>query len=562
MNKKENGSIESNLQTQARQLAEYSINLKQLHRITTSHYDIIDDLINDYLETGLKIFRMTTGIVSQIKGRDYIVTSTRSDLDFLKPGLKFDLGDTYCKVVVDQNKTIAFKSAARIKLEKMHPIEPNELFESYISAPIYLKGKIYGTLNFSSKESRDNDFQMYEYETIDLMAESIGSFLTLKQAEDERLLALKQLKESEIRNRTIIDTAVDVIITIDSNGYIESVNKAFEEVFQYKPGEVTGKNVSLLMPDPYRDIHDRYIRNYFLSGIPKIIGSGREIVAQKKDGTIFPIELSISEMRFGDESKFTGIIRDITERKNAVDRIEKQNEELNRKNEELRSLDQMKDNFISTVSHELRTPLTSIKGSIGLLLNESVGKIDVEGKEFLDICYRNTDRLIRLINDLLDLSKLESMDIKLKMTEFDLKDLINDVINELEPFAGKHNAELNSEIIKRTLLNADRDRINQVLINLFSNGIKFSEGGKVSVSSKSSENRLFIIVSDTGKPIPVNMKDKIFEKFVQVDNSLTRKVGGTGLGLSISRKIVEQHGGELWLETDNSGNNFIFTLPV
>ncbi|MCH7782261.1 hypothetical protein IID62_04275 [candidate division KSB1 bacterium] len=235
--------------------------------------------------------------------------------------------------------------------------------------------------------------------------------------------------------------------------------------------------------------------------------------------------------------------------------------ELRQAEEELRSLDQMKNNFVASVSHELRTPLTSIKGSIGLLLADYAGKIDKEAREFLDICYANTERLIRIINDLLDLSKFEEKKKELKMEEFDIADLINEVIVSLKPLANAHSSRLVSDLTGKNTIIADRDKIAQVLINLISNGIKFSGGGDIAVSSHKNNKGINIIVSDSGDPISKDNREKIFDKFVQVDNSPSRKIGGTGLGLSISKAIITMHNGKIWVESNEKGNKFNFTIP-
>ena len=235
--------------------------------------------------------------------------------------------------------------------------------------------------------------------------------------------------------------------------------------------------------------------------------------------------------------------------------------ELRQAEEELRSLDQMKNNFIASVSHELRTPLTSIKGSIGLLLADYAGKIDKEARDFLDICYVNTERLIRIINDLLDLSKFEEKKKELKMKKFDIADLINEVIVSLKPLAHAHSSRLVSDLTGKNTIIADRDKIAQVLINLISNSIKFSGGGDIAVSSHINNKEINIIVADSGDPIPEDNREKIFEKFVQIDNSPSRKIGGTGLGLSISKAIITMHNGKIWVESNEKGNKFNFTIP-
>jgi len=399
---------------------------------------------------------------------------------------------------------------------------------------------------------------------LSLKAFKVGEGLGIIITDITRLKeTVNALKESKERIDSIVDNVADAIITIDENGIIESVNKATRKLFGYKRSELIGNNVKTLMPEKYKKKHDYSMKHYVSGGESQVIGKVIELAGRKKNGSLFPIDLAINEMLFDDKRMFTGIIRDITERKDAQIQIESKNEKLNQLIEELVSIDKLKSTFVSTVSHELRTPLTSIKASIGLVLAESVGEIDKEAKQFLKICYSNTDRLIRLINDLLDLSKLEEKTIKLSKRNFDIGSLVNEVIWALNSIAEFHSVSVVNEVKEDININADRDRIAQVLNNLMSNGIKFSgDGNVVNIQSRVRNGTVEITVADKGKPIPENIKEKIFERFFQADGTSSRKVGGTGLGLAISKSIIAQHGGEIWVESGkNKGNSFKFTLP-
>lgn len=241
-------------------------------------------------------------------------------------------------------------------------------------------------------------------------------------------------------------------------------------------------------------------------------------------------------------------------------RLQDTNFHLAQANEKLKELDALKSHFISTVSHELRTPLTSIKGSLGLILNGVAGDVNDMAREFLDICYKNTDRLIRLINDLLDVQKIEAGKFQLNKEEIDLVKLVEESLASLRHFAQDGNVTLTRESPAIAYIYADKDRISQVLYNLISNGIKFSEGGQVIVAIFDDRNEIKVTVSDTGIGIPADKQESIFEKFTQIHENTRRK--GTGLGLSICKTIVEEHKGKIWVESqEGRGSQFHFILP-
>lgn len=248
------------------------------------------------------------------------------------------------------------------------------------------------------------------------------------------------------------------------------------------------------------------------------------------------------------------IVVDITERKIAE-------QTLKEKNEELLILDKIKSEFVSAASHELRTPLTSIKASLGLLKTGEIS--DEESEKFIDICYNNTDRLIRIINEFLDLSKLESQSVELKFVKFDLALLIKDTVSEMKQYALSNSKNIIYAKSVKIMVYADKDRISQVLVNLLSNAIKFSDGNEINVSNHSDHNCAYVFVDDTSKIIEVESREKLFEPFVQNINIMKRDPTGTGLGLSICKSIIELHKGKIWIEQNGDiGNRFVFSIPL
>jgi len=229
-------------------------------------------------------------------------------------------------------------------------------------------------------------------------------------------------------------------------------------------------------------------------------------------------------------------------------------------------LEQMKTQFVSLVSHELRTPLTSIKGSLGLILAGAAGEISPQARQFLEIALNSTDRLIRIVNDLLDLSKLEAGKVQLNLVEVSPREVVEECITELESFAESRKITILNEVPENlpTVL-ADRDRLKQTIINLLSNAIKFSpEGKKVIVGAEMFDSKAVKFwVKDFGIGIPEDELDRIFEKFAQVKKKAVSPTEGTGLGLSITKQIVELHGGRIWVESEvGKGTTFYFTIPL
>lgn len=252
----------------------------------------------------------------------------------------------------------------------------------------------------------------------------------------------------------------------------------------------------------------------------------------------------------------------------AKEKLEIANRELIIINKSLRELDEMKTNFVSTVSHELRTPLTAIKGSLGLILNNVLGEVDGETSKFLTICYRNTDRLIRLINELLDISKIESGKINLEKTTFNLSNLIFNSLEGVGAFAIERKVQIYSNVESNIEVYGDHDRIDQILYNLLSNAIKFSSisedrTGRVEIFVKKEDGYTVVSISDNGIGIPKEMHDKVFDKFSQLDNTSTRLLEGSGLGLAICKALVQEHKGKIWIENnEHSGTTVHFSIAA
>jgi len=239
-------------------------------------------------------------------------------------------------------------------------------------------------------------------------------------------------------------------------------------------------------------------------------------------------------------------------------------EDINSANEKLKSLDKAKDEFLSVVSHELKTPITPMKAYLEMLIDKDLGKLNPRQEKSLRIIHRNIGRLKLLIDDLLDITRLETGRMRLNFEKRDIRKLIRNVISEMKTTAKEKNIDLSSELGMLPYVEADSDRLIQVLTNLIDNALKFThQGGSIKISAAHKDNRVIISVKDTGIGISEKHLPQIFKKFYQVDSSLKRKYSGTGLGLSICRGIIDQHNGNIWIESElNKGTTTYFSLPI
>lgn len=351
-------------------------------------------------------------------------------------------------------------------------------------------------------------------------------------------------KKESTKLQSILENIYEGVISINELGIISSFNKAAEDIFGYTTEEVTGKNVKMLMPEPYHSEHDGYLDNYKRTYEKKIIGIGREVVGQKKDGSTFPLFLAVTQIDSEQESIFVGVVRDLSEQK----RLEK-----------------MKNEFVSTVSHELRTPLTAIQGSLALIKSGVMGELNEKVEPLIQMALNNSERLILLINDILDLEKIQSGKMEFDFEEYDVVSLIDESIKMNQGYADKYNVQLSfASNIEEAKIYVDKNRFHQIMSNLLSNAIKFSpENGVVEVVVSQNEDNVKVEVADKGSGIDDKFKKVIFQKFAQADASNTKQKGGTGLGLNITKAMVENMGGDIGFESEiGKGTTFYLTFPL
>ena len=500
-------------------------------------------------------------------------------------------------------------------------------------------------------------------------------------------------REKESRLQAIVEHAGDAIITIDNAGLVETFNPAAQRIFGYRADEVIGRPVQLLAAEHYRNEVERYVQGLAVEGIGSRSRISRQVIARRKDGSRFPADLVVTEMRVNGWRAFTGLVRDISRRRRAADEVKKLNRQLAetlslqqailnstnyaiiavntagevtmfndgaqrmlgytekematqealallydpsellgrrqalslelgrevgagadafiakarlRKPDETewtfirkdgsrlpvmlslsgvwdeqelltgfvgiahdlsdrKRVEHMKNEFVSTVSHELRTPLTSIRGSLGLLAGGAAGEIPPAGKALLDIANKNCERLVRLINDILDVEKIESGNMRFEPEVQPLLPLAEQAVAATNAFASQFQVsfDLRSDSGDLMVL-VDTDRLTQVIVNLLSNASKFAPPGdivEVRLLRKARVARLSVI--DHGVGIPPEFRERIFQKFAQADSSDIRQKGGTGLGLNISKAIIERHHGVMdFISEPGVRTEFYFELPL
>lgn len=363
----------------------------------------------------------------------------------------------------------------------------------------------------------------------------------------EQKQAAKALGKLIHQNQLIINSMAEGLCGLDRQGLLRFANTAAEKLLGYSNAELIGRPIThFLKAEQLQQELQTFCSHSFIQ--PNIEDSEtlfyRSTTAQghRRDGSHFPAEYIATPIQ--EKQSITGAVitfKDISERQ---------------------MMEKMKNEFISIISHELRTPLTSIYGSLKMLASGLMEQHPQKGKRLLDIASNSTERLVRLINDILDIERIESGKIQMIYQDCNIADLLNQAINTMQDMADKAEVKLHLTSVD-LIIRVDPDRILQTLTNLLSNAIKFSSpGGHIWLAAHPSSTALEISLKDVGRGIPANKLGMIFERFQQADSSDSRNHEGTGLGLAICQSIVEQHGGRIWVESQlGQGSTFFFSLP-
>jgi PAS domain S-box-containing protein len=380
--------------------------------------------------------------------------------------------------------------------------------------------------------------------------------LQVKRTEDA-------LRDSEARVHAILATAVDAVVVIDERGIVETFNPGAERMFGYRAGEVLGRNVNLIMPEPYRSDHDAYIANYLRTGQKKIIGIGREVEGQRKDGSTFPAELAVSEARLGQRRVFVGIVRDVSERKQAEQALQESNRHLaetlaalQSKSEEVRATSQQLwqaaklatlGELAASVAHELNNPLAIISLRVESLLSQTPA--GDPKRRSLEIVEQEVERMGNLVANLLQFSRRGQHQI----STVDVREELTKTLELVHYHLRNRRIEVVQEIASRLpMIHADRQQLRQVFLNLLTNASDaMPNGGTLTLRAAPGEldgGRPAVIIefADTGVGIPQEHLSRVTEPFFT-----TKEEGkGTGLGLAICRRVIQEHRGTMYIASE------------
>ncbi len=518
--------------------------LENLLEITESEYGFIGEVLRDPDDTPyLKTYALTN-IAWNDETRKFYAENAPGGLEFRNLKTLFGEVMTTEKPVISNDPNNDPRAGGR---PEGHPP-----LNAFLGLPFFSGKTFIGMVGMANRPGGYND------DLIRFLQPLLATCSNLIQAfrvEKKRIVNEKAIRYSEAKTRAIVDTVVIGILVINAKRIIQDFNPAAERIFGYSADEVIGKNVKIIMPEPYHSHHDEYVERYLKTGEKRVIGIGREVQGIRKDGTTFPMELAVNEMVLHDERMFVGILTDITDRKYAEEALilaKEAAEEANR----------LKTEFINVISHELRTPLTVILGNAPLLTDLDDLPEPEEIVEIANDILNDGEHLLSLINDLLDISKLEAGKVHLHPELLYSEKVTREGIDSIKPLADKKNITIESDL-KDIPIEADPIRMKQILLNLLGNAVKFTDSGGIRVKVCEKDRMARFTISDTGCGMKEEDLPYIFDVFRQVDSSSTRSASGTGLGLSITKRLVEIHGGWISVESElEKGSAFTFTIPM
>lgn len=475
--------------------------------------------IDSVLKATSDHFGTRFGLVAEVDGPDYVIAYAACPDNEIEAGARFDLKGTYCWHVISADGPRAFHHVADSDIRE-HPCYRDFGLETYIGTPLFVNGTRFGTVNFSSPEARAKPFSKRDLELVELVALWIGHELTREDS-------LRRLRETE--ERFVLaekGSQIGIWDCPDLRKDEEVWSDQLYRILGFAPGEVEARASTmfgLVHPDDYARLRAAMTEHIDHRQRIEI-----EVRMQHRSGQYrwFLGTAQAHWDRDGKPRRMIGSLMDIDSRKRA---------------------ETMKSEFVSTVSHELRTPMTSVMGVLGLIRSGRYGHLEPKAEQLLDIAHSSGDRLVRLINDLLDIEKVESGKLEMSLSRQDAWPLVRSAVEQARSFMEGNGVTVSlgnfgdgAEVV------VDSDRFAQVLTNLLSNAAKFTPaGGSVRVELHADAQQVRVSVSDTGPGIPEDQLHRIFDRFTQVDSSDTRAVQGSGLGLPISRALIEALGGEL-----------------
>jgi len=428
---------------------------------------------------------------------------------------------------------------------------------------IIISGSIGDDVAVSVMKSGAHDYMMKS--NVKRLVPSVERELRDAEVRRQRRRAEEALRDSEARKAAIFESTLDSIISIDHAGHIIEFNPQAERTFHYNRDEVLGRPMAeLIIPPSLRERHHHALARYLATGEGSIVGKRIEITAMRSDGTEFPVELSLASISTKARPMFTAYIRDLTEQKKQEE-IRERSRELEEQNLRIQEANRLKSEFLANMSHELRTPLNAVIGFAEIMVDGRAGPLNPDQKEYLSDILTSGQHLLQLINDVLDLAKIEAGKMELELETFSVKKVIDEVCSLMRPTASKRKIMIRTEVSAyNDAVTLDQRKFKQILYNLLSNAVKFShDNGVVQVVlDLDSNQKLELQVKDSGIGIKNEDLPRIFREFEQLDSGATRQFPGTGLGLALTKRIVELHEGSITVHSEfGKGSTFTITIP-
>ncbi len=390
-----------------------------------------------------------------------------------------------------------------------------------------------------------------------ILTDISGQRLAQREIRDltEREQAARAQAQADRRFRELLEAAPDAIIEVDQEGRIVLMNRVTEKTFGYTRHELLGQSVDVLLPDQLRGSHAGHRARFEADPVTRPMGMGMVLYGRRKDGSSVPVEISLSPVKSKEGFRATAIIRDVTERALIEDRLRVLREEYTRELElrhgEIERANRMKSEFMANMSHELRTPLHTVIGFSELLGEQVKGPLNADQQRFVNHIHKDAQHLLVLINEILDLSRIEAGKLLLNRDVLELGCLIEDALSPFRPQFVSKSMEVAVHSPGPVNVEGDRIRIRQIVVNLLSNALKFTAaGGRVCIGVEAADGFARVSVSDTGIGIPPAQHEAIFDKFHQIEPAMSGIREGTGLGLAITKRLVEAQGGRIWLESE------------
>lgn len=518
--------------------------LEELLRMTASKYGFVGEVI--YEDSGVPYLKShaLTNIAWSEETRNFYAAHAETGMEFR------NLNTLFGQVMVTGRPVVSNSPATDPRaggLPKGHPA-----LNAFLGMPIYSGSALIGMIGLANRPGGYDEKLM---SSLELFLSTCSNLILAFRAERARQNAERLLEAEELKRRTIVEAALDGILTINVNGHIDSCNLAVGEIFGYAPQEMTGRPLHMLFAREARDSLSEFIKNAVMDTEQRFRG---EIDGVHCDGKSKPLDIALSAAKFAEEVMIVGVIRDVS-------LIHDAKRELIEARIAAEAANAAKSAFVAHMSHELRTPITGVIGMTELALETELSELQ---RDYLSTALDSSESLLFLVNDILDFSKIEAGQLVLESTTFDLRQILEMPLKEMSERAARKQLEFLASIDEKLppLLIGDPMRLRQVLLNLMGNAIKFTDHGQVTLNVvvlATAPDAILVRfeVADSGIGISNLHQQKIFSAFAQADASISRKFGGTGLGLSISANLVEKMGGKIAVaSTLGEGSSFHFDL--